>query len=1412
MGGVASASPGQLDQTFKSTPGVIYPHVAHPQAIERTSSGVKVAVLADGRMIITGTTQDANNNAVVFAARLMPNGSPDPSFGENGIRRIQATDPRAQIPKSYAVGLALSPTGSILILAQARNELNEPCFGLIQVTHDGQIDTSFGQSGVHRVQPSQAESSGSKESIPTAVAIQPDGNSFKIVALGSASVTGQLTESVAVRFHQDGSLDTDFALGGVARIRHRPNITSGRSFTYAAAVAPDGSIIIVGQCGTEATELRATVARLSPIGKLDREFSTRSEQTQAETIVRNPTAARAVTIASDGKIIVTMQGHGRQNDERIFLARHMPDGTLDRTFSIEGIYSTQLAKRSSVIDVKLCPDGRIVVGAAAGTPDGEALRFLRLSRDGARDESFGTDGVVSLQSCNPGPHCQSSTLLSMAVAPDGTIIGTGHAINEHNQYGCIVVRLLRDGSLDTSLGKGGIAKAQTAQLVPRGRSFAETATRQPDGKFVLAGNATDANGDLVWAVTRFSANGMPDASFGHNGAIRIDAKHPKATPDPYARATTVVIDPSDGKIIVAGNTKGPRNEGCIAVARLLADGKIDPTFGSAGITRIQTGPPQEAQSRMDWPEAMGLQSDGKIIIVGTTKRGEQSNLVIASLHPDGTQNQAFGQAGVTTVDASHAKAQEKTSNARAITVLGDNSFIVGGNSSDHFNHPCATVAHFTAGGSLQPRFGTNGIARMQPQIVTNPQVIVSSMTNSVAIQMHNSEMKIVTAGISTSPEGYQVPTITRFTSSGKIDTTFGNQGTTTYHSTAYPRGFAYAIDATSNRIIASGAVISAAGALTDAVWALTADGQADTTFGDNGTAIVELRPGDPGPRRPMVDKVFVLNDKIVVALNRPDRRNMPCMAVAALNTVGQTLRSFGADSGMTGIDASFTKTQPERSGASATIVDREGKVIAAGTATDAYGNPCMAITRFHPTGEIDLSFANKGTLRIQASPPGTSKPSSAVRAVALQEDGKIVVTGTAKSGDGTDTIAVARLSPEGAIDTSFSRTGVVLPQAPGKHPNLKWSMGNAIAAQTDRSRRTEPKIIVAGVATDPHGKRCFVVMRLLSNGQLDSEFAPRTTAHKRRLPADEQPSPASYVNNIAYIQASTASFSKFSEATSLIVQPDQKIVVAGRARDAASAPAMALIRLQPNGTLDPSFGTNGIVLHQASRTQTAPRRPFRLPSGNTLPVPPDPDPAPTGHLDQGPTGAKCATAHALVDEHQGRYFDGRNPLDHNSPQDSEINSITIMPGGRIIAAGSAKSPAGEIEMAIAQFMPDGSLDTTFGNGGTIHVQASSDPSLKISRALGVTTHQGKIVATGIARDNGRICSATLRLHPSGQLDESFGAKGLALIQAAPGTTSQDQTFTPALVRPDNRTNKIVLAGTTTNADGTSELTLIRLET
>ncbi len=1348
---------------------------------------------------MVGCTQDSHNNEVVFATRLMPDGTADPNFGDNGVIRIQASHPAALSQISTAVDFAITPTGSILILAHVRNEHDQPCFGLIQLTGDGQIDTTFGRQGISLIQLSEAEPAKSKGSTPSAVKIQPDGDSYKIVTFGSATLSENLVEGVAARFGKDGSLDTTFGVLGVMRIRHQSTASTSRGITSmdAAAIARDGTIVMVGKGGPNTTETQCTIARLSPDGTMDRNFGDRIiSPAQPSLGLKHPSAATAVAIAPDGRIIVALHAKSRQGDRRVFLARHMPDGTHDTTFGSDGIFSVQLARgeaqdrRSTPEDVSLYPDGRIVVGTSISDRRGhQTFGFVRLSPNGVRDQSFGKDGIVSLQPCNVATDGHTSALMGIAVGPDGHIVGTGSGLgNTHHHSRCFLVRVLRNGELDGSLGAGGIIKTHNDQPIPSDKSYAAAATRQLDGKFVLAGCSANANEDPVWAVTRFLPNGMPDLTFGKGGAIQLDVKHANATPDPHFRANTIEIDPN-GRIIVAGVSKGSGNEICITVVRLLDDGKVDPTFGTAGITRIRCGTPQDAQHHRVWPRALGFQSDGKLLLVGSTAISEKSHWLIVQLDPDGTQNQAFGQNGVTTIDASDTKSTIKTSGLRAITVLRDNSFVVGGNSRDHLDRNCATLARFNPDGSFQAGFGNNGIARLQPQVGTTDRAsAISSTTYAITTQMLDGEMKILAAGAAKAPEPKNRPlaTITRFSSSGKLDTSFGIRGTSACHS--YENSEAYAVDASSGRIIASGSVVKH-GELREAAFALNPNGTWDTAFGDNGVALTDVRLDDPDPERPILGKVFVLSDKIVLGTHGSNPHRVSCMALTAFDPNGQTLRTFG-DHGSGLIDSSFRPMHSKRSGAAAAIADRDGSLITAGDATDANGNRCISVSRFHPTGEVDTRFGDNGTRRIQASPPGTSKPDSAGRAVALAEDGKIVVTGTAKTTDGTDTIAIVRVQPDGTVDSSFGRQGIVLPHTLGKHPNLKWSIARSVTIQADRSNPRNSKIVTAGVATDQNGKPCFVVMRLLSNGQLDTQFA-RT--------------------GIAYIQASTANFSKFSEATSLVIQPDQKIIVAGQARDAASMPAMALIRLQPNGTPDPSFGTGGIVVHQASRLRAAPPSPFRLRSGRTLPVPPDPDPTPTGHLSQCPTGARYATAHALVDEHQGQFFDGQNPFDHNSPQESEINSITIVAGGRIVAAGSAKGPDGDIEMAIAQFMPDGTLDTTFGNGGTTQVQASSDP-IKISRALGVTTQQGKIIATGIARHNGRICSATIRLNPNGQIDETFATKGLALIQAASGTTTQDQTFTPALTRQtQGRTTKLILAGTTTNANGTSEHTLIRLE-
>jgi len=224
--------------------------------------------------------------------------------------------------------------------------------------------------------------------------------------------------------------------------------------------------------------------------------------------------------------------------------------------------------------------------------------------------------------------------------------------------------------------------------------------------------------------------------------------------------------------------------------------------------------------------------------------------------------------------------------------------------------------------------------------------------------------------------------------------------------------------------------------------------------------------------------------------------------------------------------------------ASAVVVQPDGKVAAA-------GRPGFLLARYHPDGSLDRSFGRGGRVE-------TGFGVSSVNALALQPDAKLVAAGRAGAGDGTSSdFALVRYDSNGRLDTSFDGGGRVLTTFGA------FASANALVVQPDG------KLVAAGRAGASDGSSGdFALARYHLDGSLDTSF----DGNGRML----------------------TTFGAFASANALVVQPDGKLVVAGRAGASnGSSGDFALGRYHPDGSLDASFDGDGLVLTDIATLESA---------------------------------------------------------------------------------------------------------------------------------------------------------------------------------------------------------------------------------
>ena len=394
----------------------------------------------------------------------------------------------------------------------------------------GDSTTGFGRNG------KVVTAVGPGDSIPYALIVEPDG---KLVAAGESGKGLALA-----RYKRDGSLDTSFGRGGKVTTA----IRGGSGSAGALVLQPDGKLVAAGQSNNGSKPSVFTLVRYHANGSLDTSFGRGGKVTTA--IGSGGSSASALVLQPDRKLVAVGSSKSGSVEngsvkESFALARYNPDGGLDTSFGRGGKVTTAIGLGDSAgYEVVRQPDGKLVV---AGETDGGLLpngfratdfALVRYNRDGSLDTSFGRGGKVTTVIGRSG-----SFAGALILQLDGRLVAAGSSTSNGLRYDFALVRYKRDGSLDTSFGRGG--KVTTA--IGSGGSSASALVLQPDGKLVAAGQSSSASPTSgVFALARYNTNGTLDTSFGHSGKVTT------AVGPGVSLAGSLVLRP-DGKLIAAGS-------------------------------------------------------------------------------------------------------------------------------------------------------------------------------------------------------------------------------------------------------------------------------------------------------------------------------------------------------------------------------------------------------------------------------------------------------------------------------------------------------------------------------------------------------------------------------------------------------------------------------------------------------------------------------------------------------------------------------------------------------------------------------------------------------------------------------------------------------------------------------------------
>jgi uncharacterized delta-60 repeat protein len=657
---------GSFDATFDGD-GIVTTH------IEGYDSANALAIQADGKIVAAGTSNTGGANFSLV--RYNPNGSLDTAFSDDGKISTDFGGTNEVVSK-----LAIQADGKI-VAAGYQLDVGNYSFALARYNADGSLDNAFDGDGIVLT---AFESSGTYTyGQANAIAIQADG---KIIAAGAANSRFALT-----RYNADGSLDTTFDTDGKV-VTTTMNSSGSSCGAYAIALQTDGRIVATGYSANFGTWNDFTVVRYNTDGSLDSLFD--GDGIASTDFGATNETARATVIQTDGKIVAAgYKGEGTGHDYA--LIRYNADGSLDASFDFDGKTITDMGfpTPAGTGDVAVQADGKILVAGYSYNGFNDDFTLVRYNVNGTRDDSFG--GGSGKVVTDISGYAQGERAKSLAIQADGKIVVAGETTLSVTGSDYALVRYNADGSRDFSFDGDGVVTTDFGSSF----DFAYAVAIQPDGKIVAAGYSA-VNGNNDFALVRYNANGSLDTTFDEDGKVTTSF----TGSNEYAYAVTIQ---ADGKIVAAGSHTGSTFD--FALARYNANGSLDTSFDGDGKATT------DIQGSNDGAQSVAIQTDGKIVAAGGVSNGSSLNFdyALVRYNADGSPDTSFDGDGKVSTNVLG------NDTAIAAAIQTDGRIVVAGYSYPGSNNNEASLARYNTNGSLDATFGTGGVKTFDMNGATN---------------------------------------------------------------------------------------------------------------------------------------------------------------------------------------------------------------------------------------------------------------------------------------------------------------------------------------------------------------------------------------------------------------------------------------------------------------------------------------------------------------------------------------------------------------------------------------------------------------------------------------------------------------------------------------------------------------------
>jgi uncharacterized delta-60 repeat protein len=529
-----------------------------------TQGGIISAILvqADGNILIGGSFDNFNSNGqrLRWLVRLTSTGVVDPSFVAN----------TTNINLGPIAALAQQPDGKLLIGGSFIQVDGQPAGRIARLLLDGTLDNSF-QSGT-----------GANNTVRS-IALDPDGN---IIIGGLFTQVNGVARGRVARLTSTGTLDMNFAAGAgasnqvntiVATPAGQVLVAGGfpqyNATSYGGIIRLNGTTGLLDPIFAPVIEARGALTQAVPLPNGQLLVTGNFTQFNSAPVLGSASAVRRLN--ADGTLDASFVSQstsagiiqGVQPDGSFYLLgnqlfsvslqRQFASGAVDYNFTAQtfgpttSTVSTPSAQLQGLLEL---PNGQLLVFGrfnSYGTLSG-LNGMIRLNADGTPDNTF-----------TPAAGLTNRTITRVLLQPSGKFVVVS---SNSSTPDIAVVRLNSNGTLDNTFSVGTAANTGIAYSV----------LMQPDGRLLVSGSFTSFNGQSTpFGFTRLTVDGSIDPTY--SGVTNSYRPH---------------VVQSDGRLLASARNSTAYDYALVryALVRLNSDGSLDPSFGSVAVPQsIFTG-------------------------------------------------------------------------------------------------------------------------------------------------------------------------------------------------------------------------------------------------------------------------------------------------------------------------------------------------------------------------------------------------------------------------------------------------------------------------------------------------------------------------------------------------------------------------------------------------------------------------------------------------------------------------------------------------------------------------------------------------------------------------------------------------------------------------------------------------------